>query len=137
MAFTRSAVRSRLAPPLKSISYSFQCSAIDFKRLLKRLRGSHSESVAGLSRLYGKRGRQKAAPEGSAGLDQRSVANRLRGMSTAKAEWYRGRAEDCCRNAIIAEDERRRLHWLEAASRWIRLAREEGVLPLRQTSAAE
>jgi hypothetical protein len=58
-------------------------------------------------------------------------------MSTTNAEWYRGRAEDCCRNAIIAEDERRRLHWLEAAARWIRLAREEGVLPLRQTSAAE
>jgi hypothetical protein len=58
-------------------------------------------------------------------------------MSPTKAEWYRGRAEDCCRNAIIAEDELRRLHWLEAAARWIRLAREEGVPPLRQTSAVE
>jgi hypothetical protein len=48
-------------------------------------------------------------------------------------EYYRQRAEDCCRNAIIAEDELRRLHWLEAAARWIRLAREDGVLPLRQT----
>ena len=28
-------------------------------------------------------------------------------MASTKAEWYRGRAEDCCRNAIIAEDERR------------------------------
>jgi hypothetical protein len=55
------------------------------------------------------------------------------GMSATKAEWYRGRAEDCCRNAIISEDDWRRLHWLEAASRWIRLAREEGVLPLRLT----
>jgi hypothetical protein len=54
----------------------------------------------------------------------------LRVMSPTKTEWYRGRAEDCCRNAIIAEDERRRLHWLEAAARWITLAREEGVLPL-------
>ena len=58
-------------------------------------------------------------------------------MASSSAEWYRGRAEDCCRNAIIAEDELRRLHWLEAAARWIRLAREEGVLPLRQISAAE
>ena len=52
-------------------------------------------------------------------------------MSPTKAEWYRGRAEDFRRKAIIAEDKRRRLHWLEAASRWIRLAREESVLPLQ------
>jgi hypothetical protein len=45
-------------------------------------------------------------------------------------EYYRHRAEQCCRNAIGAEDIERRLHWLEAAARWIRLAREEGVLPL-------
>jgi hypothetical protein len=77
-------------------------------------------------------GRQKAAP-----WTKSPLLGVLRGMSTTKAEWYRGRAEDCCRNAIIAEDERRRLHWLDAAARWIRLAREEGVLPLRQTSTAE
>jgi len=43
-------------------------------------------------------------------------------MSPSKAEYYRGRAEDCCRNAIIAEDVERRLHWLEAAARWVSLA---------------
>ena len=86
--------------------------------------------MAGLSRFG--RGRQTPGP-----WIKSSLLAVLRGMSPTKAEWYRGRAEDCCRNAIIAEDERRRLRWLEAASRWIRLAREEGVLPLRQTSAAE
>jgi hypothetical protein len=58
-------------------------------------------------------------------------------MSPTEAEWYRGRAEDCYRNAVIVEDDRRRLHWLEAGARGIRLAREEGILPLGQTSAIE
>ena len=50
-------------------------------------------------------------------------------MTSSRAEYFRGRAKDCCHSAIIAEDIERRLHWLEAAARWIRLAREEGVLP--------
>jgi hypothetical protein len=54
------------------------------------------------------------------------------GMTPSRAEYYRGRAEDCCRSAITAESVDRRLHWLEAAARWISLAREEGTLPLRQ-----
>jgi hypothetical protein len=54
-------------------------------------------------------------------------------MSPSKAEWYRDRAEDCCRNAIAAESVDRRLQWLEAAARWISFAREEGPLPPRQT----
>jgi hypothetical protein len=53
------------------------------------------------------------------------------GMSPSSAEHYRGRAEDCCRNAIISENVERRLHWLEAAARWISLARQEGILPPR------
>jgi hypothetical protein len=53
-------------------------------------------------------------------------------MSPSKAEYYRGRAEDCCRNAITAESIDRRLHWLEAAARWISFARDEGVLPPRR-----
>ena len=49
-------------------------------------------------------------------------------MASSSAEYYRGCAEDCCRNAIIAEDVERRLHWLEAAARWVSLARQEGAL---------
>ena len=60
--------------------------------------------------------------------DQNSIVGRLIGMSLSKAEYYRGRAEDCCRNATIAEDVERRLHWLEAAARWVSLARQEGAL---------
>jgi hypothetical protein len=48
-------------------------------------------------------------------------------------EYYRHRAMDCCRNAVKAENMDRRSHWLEAAARWISLARQEGVLP-RQTN---
>jgi integrase len=40
----------------------------------------------------------------------------------AHQEYYRGRAEDCCRDAITAESPDRRLHWLEAAARWLTLA---------------
>jgi hypothetical protein len=83
------------------------------------------------------RGRQKAAPWAPSGLDQNTVFAGLMGMTPSRAEYYRGRAEDCCRSAITAESVDRRLHWLEAAARWIRLAREEGVLPPRQTTAAD
>ena len=55
-------------------------------------------------------------------------------MSPSKAEFYRRQAEACCRKAIVVEDVGRRLHWLEAASRWISLGREEGALPPMQTS---
>jgi hypothetical protein len=65
-------------------------------------------------------------------LDQNAVFASLSCMTPAKAEWYRDRAEDCCRNAITAESPARRLHWLEAAARWISFAREEGVLPPRR-----
>jgi hypothetical protein len=56
-------------------------------------------------------------------------------MASSTAEYYRGRAKDCCRNAIIAEDVERSLHWLEAAARWVSLAREEGILLPAQTKA--
>ena len=48
-------------------------------------------------------------------------------------EYYRHRAEECCRNAVTAGNMDRRSHWLEAAARWLSLAREEGVLPPRQS----
>ena len=56
------------------------------------------------------------------------------GMSPSKTEFYRRQAESCCRKAIAAEDVEKRLHWLEAAGRWISFGREEGALPPRQTS---
>ena len=55
-------------------------------------------------------------------------------MSPSKTEFYRRQAESCCRKAIAAEDIEKSMHWLEAAGRWISLGREEGALPLRQTS---
>jgi hypothetical protein len=49
-------------------------------------------------------------------------------MTSSSAEYYRGRAKDCCRRAVIAEDVDQRSHWLEAASRWVSLARQAGIL---------
>jgi hypothetical protein len=57
-------------------------------------------------------------------------------MASSRAEYFRGRAKDCCHSAIIAEDIERRLHWLEAAARWVSLARREGILLPAQTKAA-
>lgn len=55
--------------------------------------------------------------------DQKGVVASYQGMSSSKTEYYRARAEDVAR----------RLHWLEAAARWISFAREQGVLPPRQS----
>ena len=46
-----------------------------------------------------------------------------------EAKYYRKRVEDCCLRAVITEDVVQRSHWLEAAVRWLSLAREEGILP--------
>jgi hypothetical protein len=73
----------------------------------------------------------------SLGSGSKAVVARLIAMSPSKTDYYRGRAEDCCRNAIIAEDIERRLHWLEAASRWVSLARQEGVLPPKVARRAD
>jgi hypothetical protein len=51
-------------------------------------------------------------------------------------EYYRHRAEECCCNAIRAEDIERRLHWLEAAARWLSLARQQRVLEPREGQAS-
>jgi hypothetical protein len=45
------------------------------------------------------------------------------------AKYYRNRVADCCGRAVITEDVVQRSHWLEAAARWLSLAREEGILP--------
>jgi len=55
---------------------------------------------------------------------------------TSGSEEYRGRAKDCCRRAVIAEDVDQRSRWLEAAARWVSLARKEGILLSAQTKAA-
>jgi len=36
--------------------------------------------------------------------------------------------EECCLNAVKVEDNSRRIHWLEAAARWVALGRQEGAL---------
>jgi hypothetical protein len=45
-------------------------------------------------------------------------------------------AEECCLNAIRTEAIERRLHWLEAAARWVSLARHQGFLLPAQDKAA-
>jgi hypothetical protein len=56
-------------------------------------------------------------------------------MESSSADYYRGRAKDCCRRAVIAEDVDQRTHWLEAAARWVSLAHQEGVLLPAQTKS--
>jgi hypothetical protein len=56
-------------------------------------------------------------------------------MASSGTEYYRGRAKDCCHRAIIAEDIDQRTHWLEAAARWVSLARQEGFLLPTQKKA--
>jgi hypothetical protein len=46
----------------------------------------------------------------------------------SKVGLYRVRAEECCLNAVKVEDNSRRIHWLEAAARWVALGRQEGAL---------
>ena len=46
---------------------------------------------------------------------------------SSKNGHYRKRAEECCLNAVKAEDNSRRIHWLEAAARWVTLGREAGA----------
>ena len=57
-------------------------------------------------------------------------------MLQSKADFYRRQAEACCHKATTAEDVERRLHWLEAAARWVSLARHEGFLLPAQDKAA-
>lgn len=46
---------------------------------------------------------------------------------SSKVDHYRVRAEECCLNAVRAENNSRRIHWLEAAARWVALGRQEGA----------
>lgn len=47
---------------------------------------------------------------------------------SSKVDHYRVRAEECCLNAVRAENHSRRIHWLEAAARWVSLGRQEGAV---------
>jgi hypothetical protein len=46
----------------------------------------------------------------------------------SKVDHYRVRAEECCLNAVRAENYSRRIHWLEAAARWVALGRQDGAV---------
>ena len=50
-------------------------------------------------------------------------------------EYYRVRAEECCRMAASVSEVEKRIHWLEAAARWLSLGREQGVLLPRKTQS--
>ena len=56
--------------------------------------------------------------------DPKGVVASLRCMSPSK-EYYRVRAEECCRMAILVSEIDKRIHWLEAAARWLSLGREQ------------
>src|SRR6266508_5747448 len=47
---------------------------------------------------------------------------------SSKFGHYRVCAEECCLNAVKVEGNSRRIHWLEAASRWVTLGRQEGAV---------
>ena len=55
-------------------------------------------------------------------------------MSPSK-EYYRVRAEECCRMAILVSEIDKRIQWLEAAARWLSLGREQGVLLPRRSQS--
>ena len=66
--------------------------------------------------------------------DPKGVVVSLMSMSPSK-QFYRVRAEECCRRAILVSDIDKRIHWLEAAARWISLGREQGVLLPRRSQS--
>jgi hypothetical protein len=47
---------------------------------------------------------------------------------SSKVGHYRLRAAECCLNAVKVENNSRRIHWLEAAARWVALGRQEGAV---------
>jgi hypothetical protein len=54
---------------------------------------------------------------------------------SSKVGHYRVCAEECCLNAVKVEDNSRRIHWLEAASRWVALGSQEGAVLTTSDSA--
>ena len=55
---------------------------------------------------------------------------------SSKVDHYRVRAEECCLNAVRAENYSRRIHWLEAAARWVALGRQDGAVLTTSNSTA-
>ena len=48
----------------------------------------------------------------------------------ANADHYRENAQQCCLNAVMAQDVCHSTHWLEAAARWLEFGQQAGaVLP--------
>jgi hypothetical protein len=100
-------------------------------RALRYGTGPVAQKNLGFAELRFKR---TATPQCLVRAGSKSFFVRLRGMSPNK-EYYRARAEECCRMAILADAANRRAHWLEAAARWISLGREQGVLLPRRTAS--
>jgi len=46
---------------------------------------------------------------------------------SSKVSHYRVLAAECCLKAARAENNSRRIHWLEAAARWVALGRRESA----------
>jgi hypothetical protein len=56
-------------------------------------------------------------------------------LMSSKVHYYRTRAKECCLKAVRAEDNTRRIHWLEAAARWLAVGRQEGEMLTSQNAA--
>jgi hypothetical protein len=54
---------------------------------------------------------------------------------SSKFDLYLAHAEECCLAAVRAEDNNRRIHWLEAAVRWVALGRTRSAVVTRSDSA--
>lgn len=52
-----------------------------------------------------------------------------------KVDLYLAHAEECCLAAVRAENNNRRIHWLEAAVRWVALGRSRSAVVTRSDSA--
>ena len=46
----------------------------------------------------------------------------------SNADHYRESAQQCCLNAVVAQDISRSIHWLEAAARWLEFGRQAGAV---------
>ena len=55
---------------------------------------------------------------------------------SSKVDHSRVRAEECCLTAVRAEYFSRRIHWLEAAARWVALGRQDGAVLTTSDSTA-
>ena len=54
---------------------------------------------------------------------------------SSKVDLYLVHAEECCLAAVRAEDNNHRIHWLEAAGRWVALGRTRSAVVTTSESA--